>query len=1063
MRTFLGWWYLLGVFVSLAGMVIMYSEYQRGTFRTLSMSALLGASLWLFSRAVGIYARDAYVVFMWRNIAYAVNILSPAVMGGMALTAAGGILKLPKKYTIPILALWGGGALVFSYGLIAGKLIEGVARHSYGLDDVYGPWHPAFGVWMLTSVAVVVLLLCLTARELPKGSPFHRGTVILALAILIPMLCSSISYLVLPAMGIRMFPLASVALVFSLILVFTGVWMLKPPTVPYSLAASALSHLPDMLMLLVGLDGRIIWASHRHPHIFPQTPDLTELTLDKLPEALGVKAPSKWQNLWKDPSAYTTTELLDVNRGRAFSMHVMPMEEKQWKPYARLVVIREITAYKKMISAFAKRSRVLQDLAEISRELHDASEGLDELLSLILRRAREIFHADSSVIYLTDEDGTVLREVLRQGGTPRHVDQPVLLDREHLRGFLGRVALERKPMMLEDYQQWPEHLDEPDTKEIRSIMGVPLLYRGNFLGALNLCARTPGVFSYEDLELLEIFSDQAAAAIRNVRLYQEMQRSKVETKQIVENASDAILLLGRDFRVVMANRESEILLGRPREEIIGKVFCDFLSNESCAEARKAWRQVVSHESVRWLPLTVIRGDGSSVPAELNASMQESENIIVVLRDISGRLEAEESVRKREQELRTLHEIALEISAPRPLEELVPIIVRKGVEMLGGAGGGLYLLDEENRLLRLQYVLDPLNRELGQRDLPLDEGLAGMVATTGEVLFVNNYDKWEKRSEKWKDIYFSSLIAAPLIWKGKVIGVQTVAGDVAERTFDRRDAHLISLFAQYVATVIVRQQMFEEMEADRRKLDLLYRISRLLSGSLDVDEVLSTALEQIMTVLHADAGAVWMAQKGKDGGEVLVPTLVRGVPEKWYESLRFLPGEGALGSVFLNKRLLYVENATESGYWQRKGFPAVVGDAVTFPLLSQGESRGVLEVFNLEGRNRFRKEDMELFQAIQDLLEASFTNAYLYQQTQRLLEKLEDEVALRTQEVRKKQSELERLSYLMMGREARMMELKLEIRRLRFQQKDSKTNSGEVVGSRASSKPLSLSANPDGES
>ncbi len=1036
MLTFLGWWYLLGVFISILAILTVLSEYQQGAFRILGMISLMGAALWLFSRAVEVHARDTHIVLMWREVAYAVAAFSPPFVGGMALTNAGGVLRLPRKYSVALWTFWGGGATVFLYGLVAGKLITGVVHRRYGLDDVYGPWQPAFSAWMLASAAIVVLLLCMVARKLPKGSPFHRGTVILTVAIVLPMSCGLLYYVVLPAMGIQvLLPLASVALVLSLVLIFAGLWMLKPPTVPYSLAASALSRLHDMLILLVGLDGRIIWSSHRRPRIFPEMPCLTELTVDQLPGALGVEVPSKWKNLWKDPSAHVTTEMLDTKRGRAFSVHLMPMEEKHWKPYARLLVIREITAYKEMVETLAKRSRILQDLVEIGREMYATGEDLNGLLTLILKSAKEIFGADSSVIYLADERGTVLKEVLREGWTPRQ-NEPVLLDRESVRGFLGKVSSELRPMMLEDYQKWPERIEEPDTKDIRAIMGVPLLYRGNFLGVLNLCSKTPGTFSYEDLELLELFSNQAAAALRNARLYQKILRSERETKQILENASEAICLLDPDLRITEANREAERLFRRPIEEIRGRTMCSFLSAESRKAAEEVWKEVSRKGSVGWMRVEVAEEGGTGrIPVELNASVMEDGRVVVMLRDISGRLEAEESLRRRERELRALHEVALEISAPRPLDEVIPLIVRKGVEMLGGAGGGLYLLDEEAQLLRLQYVLDPLERDLGQRDLPLNEGLAGMVARTGKILFVNNYDRWEKKSEKWKDVYFSSIIAAPLIWKGKVIGVQTVAGDVQERAFNEEDAHLLSLFAQYVTTVIVRQQMFEDMEADRRKLELLYRISRLLSGSLDVDEVLSVALEQIIVALHADAGAAWMVSEDGDGDRFLVPTLVKGVPEKWYESMRFRPGEGTVGHAFSERKLLYVRDVMASRYWQRKGFPSVVGDVVTFPLLNRGEAKGVLEVFNLEGHKRFREEDMGFFQAIQDLIEVSFTNAYLYRQMRELLEKLEDEVALRTQEVRKKQAELERLSYLMMGREARMMELKLKIRQLRVQQRE----------------------------
>ena len=1032
MRYFLGWWYLLGLLMAIIGILIAYSEHESGPFRTLVTVSLAGAGIWLFSRVVGVYIRDYETVFMWRVIAYTVAIFSPLAIGGMCISAGGGMFRLPRKYLLTSIALWSAGVPVFLYGLISGKIIIWVKLYPYGMADVYGPWHRAFDTWLIASALVALAILWGTWKAVPKKTPFAKGTAVLGLSILIPLLSSLVPILAPSAAAWSAISPVSISIVFSFLLIFAGLWMLRPPALPYSLASEALSRLSGLTVLMIGLDGRIVWTSRKHAP--DNVPRLVGINISELPDVIGVKAPPKWKNLWRDPAGNISTELTSPG-GKAFSVRTAPMRDSRWKPYARLIVIQEITAYKEAMENLSRRSEALQDLAEIGREMYVVNEGLDSLLSLILKRTKRIFRADDSILYLFDPKRKSLRTFPGTGEDPggEEIFLNAFQDR-HGKGALEKITLERQPLLLKDYQTWPERRDDEDTRHLRAVMGVPLTYQGNFLGILSLSSRTPGKFDYDDLELLELFSHQAAAAIRNVYLYREIKQSEQEIKQILDNASDAICLLDSDLRILETNKEAESLFGRTQEELYGRTYCEFLTPESRESASSACENLARRESVRWKVLEVARPDGSQAVVELNASMLSDNRVIAVFRDISGRLKAEESIRRREEELRTLHKVALEISKPRPLREMIPLIVRKGVEMVGGQGGGLYLLDEERQMLRLQYVLDPLGRELAHRDQPISEGIAGKVARSGKVSFLNNYDKWEGRAETWKDVYFSSIIAVPLVWEGKVIGVQTVAGEAKERPFNEEDAHLLSLFAQYVATVIVRQRTVERMEANQRKLNLLYRMSKLLSESLDMDEVLAVALDQTMSAVRADAGVVWMSQT-KDGQQILVPTLIKGVPEKWYESLYFAPGEGTIGSAFADGKPLYVRDVMNSPFWREKNFQGVVGDAIAFPLLSQGEAKGVLEVYNMAGNGNFPEPDTKLLSALQDLLEAAFTNAYLHQQTQSLLSKLEAEVEERTKELKKKQAELKRLSYLMMGREARMMELKTEIRKLRLQVRD----------------------------
>jgi GAF domain-containing protein/anti-sigma regulatory factor (Ser/Thr protein kinase) len=61
------------------------------------------------------------------------------------------------------------------------------------------------------------------------------------------------------------------------------------------------------------------------------------------------------------------------------------------------------------------------------------------------------------------------------------------------------------------------------TVSYRSIVGVPLLHEGNPIGAIAVARANAGRFPERQIALLQAFSDQAVIAIRNVRLFDEVQ------------------------------------------------------------------------------------------------------------------------------------------------------------------------------------------------------------------------------------------------------------------------------------------------------------------------------------------------------------------------------------------------------------------------------------------------------------------------------------------------------------------------------------------------------------
>src|SRR4051812_45776215 len=89
------------------------------------------------------------------------------------------------------------------------------------------------------------------------------------------------------------------------------------------------------------------------------------------------------------------------------------------------------------------------------------------------------------------------------------------------RGFAGRIAAERRAVVVPDV----DHADilNPILREkgIRSLLGVPLLVEGNVTGVLHVGTLTPRDFTDNDRDLLQLAADRAATAIEHARLYHQ--------------------------------------------------------------------------------------------------------------------------------------------------------------------------------------------------------------------------------------------------------------------------------------------------------------------------------------------------------------------------------------------------------------------------------------------------------------------------------------------------------------------------------------------------------------
>ena len=203
---------------------------------------------------------------------------------------------------------------------------------------------------------------------------------------------------------------------------------------------------------------------------------------------------------------------------------------------------------------------------------------LDDLLAALLDRTRQILDVDTCAILLLDEDTNelVARAAL---GIEEEVEQGVRVPVGG--GFAGRIAAEKRPVILEDVDH--AHVLNPLLREkgIKSMFGVPLVVGGEVRGVMHVGSLVPRVFREEEVELLQLVGDRAALAIEHARLFEAERaaRERIEHVQAVTDAALAHLEVNELLRVLLP-RIRDIL----RTDTCAVLLLDEETNELVARA-----------------------------------------------------------------------------------------------------------------------------------------------------------------------------------------------------------------------------------------------------------------------------------------------------------------------------------------------------------------------------------------------------------------------------------------------------------------------------------------------
>jgi len=358
----------------------------------------------------------------------------------------------------------------------------------------------------------------------------------------------------------------------------------------------------------------------------------------------------------------------------------------------------------------------------------------------------------------------------------------------------------------------------------------------------------------------------------------------------------------------------------------------------------------------------------------------SDRDLEVLDQVAGQLVAAiENARlfgeleRRLDEVRALFIVGQSLVTTLNLDKVLGLIVDAALRTIPVAHKAvIHFLDETNGVLVPKAVSHHGRGAGSSAKMRLGEGVAGRAVVEKKAIYVSDTRADPRFVDSGTAV--QSLLVVPMILGETVIGTLSVDSGEAE-AFTQDDERLLVMLANQAAIAIENARLYGEAKrAD--ELAALNRIATAMVSTLDLDQVLTLAMQGINETLRVEAGSLLLLDEAE--GE-LVPRMTLFGEKSVQGEMTLSLGQGVAGWVVQEGKPLLLPNARQenrlpSTTAQLLGIGA--RSVLCVPLVLREKTIGAIEVINKWGA-KFTEDDLTLLNSIAASVAIAIENARLY--------------------------------------------------------------------------------------
>lgn len=280
-------------------------------------------------------------------------------------------------------------------------------------------------------------------------------------------------------------------------------------------------------------------------------------------------------------------------------------------------------------------------------------------------------------------------------------------------------------------------------------------------------------FLKQSNRISEVVSQLASELKRCRSAELNQSQSEAIVKSIIDSALDAVIVINECGIITEWNQQAERTFGWSRSWALGKLLSETIIPEEFKEAhiRGMKHFLATGEGPvlnKRIEITAVDKWGRVFPVELTIIPIQVDGAYFFssfVRDLS-------EIKKTEQTLKAINELAISLLAKKSLEEIGWTITKNTIELLGLEDCVIYVLDEETQILHqiaAYGAKNPQGEEIAnQITLKVGEGIVGKVAKYGEPMLVSDTRLFPEYVSD--DASRLSELAVPILFEQKVIGV-----------------------------------------------------------------------------------------------------------------------------------------------------------------------------------------------------------------------------------------------------------------------------------------------------
>lgn len=317
--------------------------------------------------------------------------------------------------------------------------------------------------------------------------------------------------------------------------------------------------------------------------------------------------------------------------------------------------------------AIGRQNEYLTSLHETSLALLDKLDP-QQLLQTILERAAALAGTGHGYIFLPADNGDRMEIRVGMGFFSNQLGLTI----QRGKGLGGKVWQTGRPILVDDYQHWPDRLGDGAPNPMQSLVGIPLKQDQRIRGVIGLGHISPDKrFDQESITILERFAALALLSLEKTQLYaavlkelaerkraeERIRQSEQRYRNFLESSPDPIVVYNMEGISTYINPAFEQTFGMSRQEVLGKRI-DFVPAEAWPETRNAIKAMLDGRKINLFETQRLTKEGKKLDVQLSSCLymnDQGEPIgnIVTLRDITARKKAERALQNHAETQKVL--------------------------------------------------------------------------------------------------------------------------------------------------------------------------------------------------------------------------------------------------------------------------------------------------------------------------------------------------------------------------------------------------------------------------